>query len=283
MMKSILLVFQDDDRAGAAFSAAASFGRRFGSHITGLYVHEPPQVVAAGEMAIPPGYIEWQENEDQQQAEGARTRFRATAERHGVPVVGAAGEEARPSASWQEMEGLEREAVASHGRLFDMIAMGRSLIPSPDKWLTTCEAALFESGRPVLLAPAAPTDEVGRCVVIAWNGSTETARAIALSMPLLEATESVAVLSVEGGMVAGPSGDEVASHLIGNGIRATARHIDVAKGRTVGEAILAEATSVGADLLIKGAYTHSRFRQMIFGGATQHILSAAQIPVLLAH
>ena len=283
MMKSILLVFHDDEVAEAALTTAAAIAGRSAGHIAGLFVREPPRIVAAGEIAIPPDYVAWQEDEDERRADRAGARFRAAVERLGIALDGDAATVAGPSASWREADGLERELVAEQGRVFDLIAMGRSTVPAPDRWMITCEAAPFESGRPVLLAAGTPPGEVGRSIVIAWNGSTETARTIALSMSLLEAAESVEVLSVEGGMVPGPSGEEVVSHLARHGIAVAARHVAPAKGASVGATILAAASAVGADLLIKGAYTHSRFRQMIFGGATQHILSAAQLPVVLAH
>ena len=287
MMKSILVVFHDDETAEAALATAVAIAGRCAGHITGFFVREPPRIVAAGEMAIPPDYVAWQDDEDERRADHARARFHAAIKRLGLPLD-AAGPVAGatttgPSARWREADGLERELVAERGRVFDLIAMGRSAVRGPDRWMITCEAALFESGRPVLLTAGAPPGEVGRSIVIAWNGSTETARTIALSMSLLETAKAVEVLSVEGGMVPGPSGGEVVTHLVQHGIHASARHVTPARGTSAGETVLAEARATGADLLIKGAYTHSRFRQMIFGGATQHILSAATLPVLLAH
>jgi nucleotide-binding universal stress UspA family protein len=148
--------------------------------------------------------------------------------------------------------------------------------------MSALEAALFESGRPVLIAPPTPPDKLGDVVVVAWNGSTETARTIALAMPFLAQAETVLVLSVEDGMVPGPSGGEVAHGLMRNGIAAKTQQIR-AGDRPVGAAILDHCREVGADLLLKGAYTHSRLRQMIFGGATSHILGAAELPVIMAH
>ena len=84
------------------------------------------------------------------------------------------------------------------------------------------EAALFESGRPVMIAPSAPPQELGRNVLVAWNGSTEQARANAFAVPLLRGAEQVTVLTVEGGTTPGPAGEEVALHLIRNGVPATA-------------------------------------------------------------
>ena len=94
--------------------------------------------------------------------------------------------------------------------------------------------------------------------------------------------EQVTVLTVEGGTTPGPAGEEGALHLIRNGVPATA--VTVAPGpRTTGEAILDYAKSRGCDLLVKGAYAQSRLRQIMFGGATRHILANAILPVLMAH
>ncbi len=110
-----------------------------------------------------------------------------------------------------------------------------------------------------------------------WSPGTNEA-----ALPLLRLAEKVTVLMVEGGATPGPTGEEAALHLRRNGIRATALTVK-AGSRTPGEIILEHATSLGCDLLVKGAYTQSRLRQMMFGGATQHILANAALPVLMAH
>ena len=101
-----------------------------------------------------------------------------------------------------------------------------------------------------------------------------------LAMPILRKAKRVSFIAVEGHISPGPSVKDAVAHLEANGIAATDKTVPNNKP---GEAILAEAAAIGADLLIKGAYTQSRLRQMIFGGATSHILAAAEIPVLLAH
>jgi nucleotide-binding universal stress UspA family protein len=101
-------------------------------------------------------------------------------------------------------------------------------------------------------------------------------------MPFLAQAEMVVVLSVEDGMVPGPSGGEIAQGLMRNGIAAKTQQIRAGE-RSTGAAILDQCQELGADLLLKGAYTHSRLRQMIFGGATSHILGAAELPVIMAH
>jgi nucleotide-binding universal stress UspA family protein len=101
-------------------------------------------------------------------------------------------------------------------------------------------------------------------------------------MPFLTRAEQVTVLTVEGETVPGPSGAHLAQHLVRNGINASALTVEP-KGRSGGAAFLEEARVMNADLMLKGAYTHTRLRQMIFGGLTRHILTHAELPVLLAH
>jgi nucleotide-binding universal stress UspA family protein len=101
-------------------------------------------------------------------------------------------------------------------------------------------------------------------------------------MPLLKRANQVIVLTVQGGTVPGPTGEELARYLARNGVPSEPVTVSP-EGRSTGEAILAQAAARQCDLLIKGAYTQSRLRQMIFGGATRHILAHASLPVLMAH
>jgi nucleotide-binding universal stress UspA family protein len=148
--------------------------------------------------------------------------------------------------------------------------------------MVALESALFESGRPLLIVPPDPVEQIGRKIAIAWNGSTETARTVAFAQPFLQQAEEILIVSVGQGMVPGPSGQDLAQNMTRSGLAIRARHVD-AEGRSIGEAMLAESRAFGADLLIKGAYTQSRLRQMIFGGATSHILAHADLPVFMAH
>jgi nucleotide-binding universal stress UspA family protein len=118
-------------------------------------------------------------------------------------------------------------------------------------------------------------------VLIAWNPSTETARTVALAMPFLLAARDVTVLTVDGWGAPGPTGKELAEYLVRAGVRANARTVKPG-GHAPAEVILDECVRSGADLLVKGAYTQSRLRQMIFGGATRYVIAHAQLPVVLA-
>jgi nucleotide-binding universal stress UspA family protein len=167
--------------------------------------------------------------------------------------------------------------------VFDAIVMNRSDKTTTGLHNRAINSGLFESGRPILLAPPSPPDQIGTNVLIAWNRSTEQARATALAMPLLQKADRVTVLTVIGGTeVSGPSAEQFTQYLRRNKIGAELKKAELG-GRSTGETILATAQSLGCDLLIKGAYTQSRLRQVIFGGATQHVLENAMIPVLLAN
>lgn len=187
-----------------------------------------------------------------------------------------------PGFGWHPKAPAGDAFLATHGRLFDLIILGR---PMPGKALpsmATLEAVLFETGRPLLIAPPTPPKTIGDTIVIAWNGSTETARTVAFATAFLRQAKRIVVLSIEGWSSPSPSSEQLALSLRRNEIAAEARHLPVPK-RGNGEAILAETEALGGDLLIKGAYTQSRLRQMIFGGATAHILASATVPVLMAN
>jgi nucleotide-binding universal stress UspA family protein len=124
---------------------------------------------------------------------------------------------------------------------------------------------------------------MGTNVLVAWNCSTEQARATTFAMPILKRATRVIVLTVEGGAaVPGPTGEQLCRYLQLNGVPAKPLTVGL-NGRLTGEAVLAHANALSCDLLIKGAYTQSRLRQLIFGGTTSYILSNAVLPVLMAH
>jgi len=171
--------------------------------------------------------------------------------------------------------------VSSYARLFDVCVLGRPGAERGDARMATAEAALFDSGRPILLAPPKAPAILGDTIMIAWNQSMETTRATAMAMPLLKSAKKVIVLTIPEHKVEGPTAEQMAHNLRANGVPAEALERS-AKARGHGEAILEAATALSADLLVKGAYTQSRLRQMIFGGATSHILAKATLPVFMS-
>ncbi len=288
-MKTILLPLENSDSLQSMLETAWMAATAFGSTIQGLYIRRAlPGVVVAdigGYAAAAPDLVESFEAEDRERGAQAQRNFEEYLRGKGVtvgePSTGASGED-RPSATWAKEIPPGDAAVGMYARLFDLTVVGRPVQGKSAPAASTLETVLFDSGRPILIAPPSAPKSLGRTAVVSWNGSTETARTVAFAMPLLRRAERVVVLAVEGVMVPGPSAAEAARHLQLNGIAAETREA-ATDGRGGGETILAEAAALGADLLVKGAYTNSRLRQMIFGGATSQILAEAELPVFMAH
>jgi nucleotide-binding universal stress UspA family protein len=281
-MKMILVVV-GDATAGPAVDAALSVARRFGSHLVGLHaVTTEYAVVFGGEMgfSISSEVDRTLEREAQERREQARRLFREKMAAAGVPLAPSAAPGAGCTAEWREEDGRQNAVTGTLGRVFDLI-----VVEQPTKLASLAEAtledALFESGRLVLMVPANSPPTFGDKISIAWNGSTETARTVALSMPFLLQAKEVQVFSVEGALTPGPSAADVAAALARHGLNVSSKHATTKS--PPGEAMLAGARAQGADLMVKGAYTQSRLRQMIFGGATRQIINEATIPVLMAH
>ena len=284
-MKTILVPLEESDALTSILETALIVGQKFNSYIEGLY--EQPgltEVVVAGEGlgVTPPDLVETFQQQEKERAVRAYEIFEAFMKKKDVPLDGGSDPKDYPTAGWVEEEMPGRDLVGNRGRLFDLIVVGRPIRNSPTPTMGLLEAALFESGRPILIAPPKLPRSIGQNIVISWNGSYETPRCISFGMPLLMEANAVYVLEIKNGMVSGPTAQDATIHLHRNGITAEAISID-ADRRTAGEAVLKEAEKLGADLLIKGAYTRSRIRQMIFGGITSHILDAAEIPVLMCH
>jgi nucleotide-binding universal stress UspA family protein len=286
-IKTLLVPVEEGPALASALHTALLVARRFGCEIEGLHVRlglprMVPMTGTGGVGAVTPRLVEGLEQEERELRRRARARFEAFVGASGLPAAGAPGPIAAACASWQEVIGADQDVIGSRGRLFDLIVLGRPVRGQPAPSVAALETALFDSGRPLLIAPPRPPERLGERVLIAWNGSTESARTVAAAMPFLETASRVVILSVQDGMVPGPSGAQLARALSRHGIAAeTIERPGDPEG--VGETILAAAASEGADLLVKGAYTRSRLRQMIFGGATHHILHAAELPVRMAH
>ena len=280
-MKTILLPFYDDDISQHAFAFATQLVRKTNGYLEGLFVLRRPQILEGdGDMLADSHFTQLIE-ECRRAADQAHARFETCAAAQNLAVE-AVGASSGPATGWREIEGTDEQVIGSHGRLFDLIVMGREFGGSWLNWRTMLESALFETGRPVILTPKTPMTTFAENVVIAWNASTETARTVALAMPLLVHARAVTVLCVAGWGIPGPSNRELAAYLARAGVRASARMVEP-EGRSPAETVLAECGRSGADLLIKGAYTQSRLRQLIFGGATRHVLAHARLPVMLAH
>jgi hypothetical protein len=279
-MKTILVPTEHNASMQSALDTALLLAQKFDSCIEGF----PLRPAVADLVAMDPDsgltMVAVKEN-DAEMVRQAEDLFRAFMASHNV-ATRSGDAPASLSCTWLGDAPSGHDFVGSYGRVFDMIVLARP----GDEWqspsMVTLESALFESGRPVLIAPPTSPRTLGTNVLIAWNSSTEQARTMADAMPLLRRAERITICTVEGSTVAGPSGEQMARSLKINGMVAETITLKPSK-RGAGETILAKANELGCDLIVKGAYTQSRLRQMIFGGTTRHILANANLPVLMAH
>lgn len=276
-MKTIFLPVEPNSCMGAAFVCADLMAQKFGAKVDCValkpsivdFIAPDPVVVVLPQS----GYSE------ADAVKSARERFDAfVGTRSGQP-----GARTGDAFNWSGRPPVDDAGLASLSRVYDITIVGRPGVGRSEPRMTTLEAALFESGRPILMSPPTPPKSLGTNVLVHWNASTETARVIHDAMGLLKYAERVTLLSVEGNMVPGPKPSDMLGYLSQHGIKGSEAYVKLPSKGGAGEAILMEARRIGADLILKGAYTQSRLRQMIFGGATQHILQAADIPVLLSH
>ncbi len=274
-MKSILLPVEPHDLMPSALQSAWLLAGRFGATVDGVALR--PSLVdfvvpdPMGALVVQPPPLD-----EQQTNTRAREQFEAF-------TAGKTGSEATQCQfRWRGWPSIDDATLGSLGRLFDCTVIGRPGTGRNDPRMTSLETALFESGRPILVAPPTPPTSLGTSALIHWNASTETARLIAFAMPLLRLADRVHVLSVDGAMSPGPTSAQLVESLAAHGIKATDSTVKLGS-RGPGEVILDAAREHGCDLLVKGAYTQSRLKQMIFGGATSHILAAANLPVIMAH
>ncbi len=199
--------------------------------------------------------------------------------RFDVPIVEAPGPSG-VSAAWHSVDGLRSVVLAARGRLADLIVVAR---PPEAKPSAMIEAALKETGRPVLMMPRTQETFAADRVVIGWNGSTESARAVDAALPCLVAAGSVRILTTDRHADEGIGATALGRYLAWHGVDADVHILD-ASHRSVGDALLAAAAESGADLLVVGGYSHrQRARHLILGGVTERILAAAELPVLMAH
>jgi nucleotide-binding universal stress UspA family protein len=267
-MKCLLVPVDTGEMMPAVLETARQFGRRFDATIEGVALRPafaeivaPDPIVA---VSIPPA--DWDESQFVRQARNAFDAF-------------ATQNPGSPAFRWRGGAAVEDGALGSLGRLFDVTIMARP--GGRGSRMTAFEAALFDSGRPVLMAPPKAGATLGETVLIHWNCSTETARAISMGLAVLKSAKRVHLVTVDGNTVPGPSARDALGHLAAHGITATEKVVPAGKGP--GDAIMSEARAIGADLILKGAYTQSRLRQMIFGGATNFILGKSELPVLFVH
>ena len=274
----ILVHLDQSPRAQARLDIAASLTRQHGAHLTALHVIDVAvPVMAMGDGGGGGAVIAELMEQMRQSALTAGVKLKAAFEA-ALAREGIMGE-------WRQVEGTTPEILGLHGRYADLLVLGQDDPEGDNRGLL--EAALFDSGRPVLAIPFAGNfKSIGKRVLVGWNASREARRALHDALPLIAKADTTTVFlaNPKRGLAAHGEepGADIARHLARHGLK-----VEVAKAMAddVSDSalLLNHASDMGADLLVMGAYGHSRLREFILGGVTRSLLREMTIPVLLSH
>ena len=284
-IRKLLLPLTGTAAGEAALATALMVARIWSAHVTALHVRMDSRDVAplAGEGlsgAMIEEMMSATEKESSDRSDAVRGMFDRFVKTHNVVVSAARPNAPEPTASYETITGREEDLVAQKARLADL-----TVVPHPESGddvssSDALHAVLFDSGRPVLIAPVTIPTSIGTRICLAWNGTAESAAAMLAAIPWMQKAQAVRVLTADEYQRRGPAASELMEYLSMHGIQAemaTFRPID----RDVGRGMLAATKEFESDLLCMGAYSHSRLRQLILGGVTRHVLEKAQLPVMM--
>ena len=273
MHPAVLAVLTRAETAGAALETARLAAQRMGgARMEPLHVrHDPMEGFLPTEEVMTP----------------ERRHALAAAEAKNSALVKAAfedwlGSQPQPGPSWREVIGTVQEVVAEQARHAGLVVVGHpSNGRNPDA-SAAIHALLFETRVPILLAPPIAPVSVGRHAALAWKRSQPAERALEAALPLLLKADRATILIGDDESEEESFPSAAARSLRGAGIPLDITHFASGE-RGIGEALLAEAHACGADMLVMGAFAHSRIREFVLGGATRAILHHADLPVLMRH
>ena len=275
-LKDLLVHVDNDPACSSRVDVAVALAATYGAHLTGLHAMGWPRLPGYVEAELPPNFRDEQRRQLEELARQAEERFHERARRRGI------------RGEWRVDTGDIVGTTKLHARYADLTVVGQGidLKDAPYDVAFLPEELALGVGRPVLVVPRYGTFEtVGERVLIAWNGSREATRAVHDAIPLLRRATKVTVLSIDPERDTGPIGcpsADIALHLARHGSRRKPRST-VGLDIGVGDVLLSRAADLGADLIVMGAYGHSRVREMVLGGATRHILQHMTVPVLMSH
>lgn len=277
--QDIFVVLDDTSECEERVNVAVRLAERHEAHLSGLMAVEQVRVPAYAETHLPPEMME----ERRRLEDEARARVRERFERQ----AGAAG----VRHEWYTVDGDPVLAATTFSRHADLAVVGQ-YNPAVAGFGTSpnlAEHVVLGSGRPVLVAPyVGAYPHVGRRVLIAWEAGREAARAVADAIPILRRAERVVVLTANPGSGPHPDrhgdvpGADIARHLARHGVNVDVQRMESRDVR-VADMLLNRVSDESIDLLVMGAYGHTRMRELWLGGVTREVLRHMTVPVLISH
>ncbi|MFQ5973116.1 MAG: universal stress protein [Alphaproteobacteria bacterium] len=274
-IKTILVHLADDPDHMARLGCAIDLAEKFQAHLTGLYIssplHMPREVLGRGASL---GYLATAAESRREHAERVEKEFREQCGRAGVPL------------EWRYDAGDHTDVLAAHSIYADLTIVSRLdrdkaeyrlALPFPD------ELPLLAACPVLMLPPGYNGAPFGRRIIVGWKLTREAGRTARAAVPFMTGAESVIVLvACRFDETRELPGAEIANTLDRYGVKVEINHENDERDEA-GEVLLAKAAELDCDMLVMGAFGHSRLKELIFGGTTKHVMGHATIPVLMAH
>lgn len=276
MYKTLLVPVDGRPRSARCLELAGRIAAECGAHVVGLYVGHRPYIPSAARSGLGSEFLEqYQDRVRDEQTAAARAQFDA-----GVKAAGIAAPE------WRTEEGDLALTIAMHARYCDLVVVNQTDSEEPMS-ANFADEVVLAVGRPMLIVPyVGEIKTFAQTVLVCWNATREAARAVTDSLPFLQRAARVIVLSVDGDASPGGHGEspgsDISLYLARHGVRAEAARTG-SGGVDTGSVILSRAFDYGADLIVMGAYGHSKLRQIVLGGTTRSVLESMTVPVLMSH
>jgi nucleotide-binding universal stress UspA family protein len=276
--QTILVHCDGGRKVSCHLDVAAELAGRFGSVFVGLHSQPPfetPVAFAEGAFGMAPIYRAYEEGMKADLVASRAAFDKALKGKH-LPT------------EWRVVDDYPEEALTIAARYADLLVVGQS---TPENATTTPgnlpESVALSTGRPVLVVPHIGTDKPpGKKVMLCWNASRESARAASDALPFLKAADEVVVLIVDPKVSANGHGAEpgadAATWLARHGVKVTVQR-EAAADSDIGNVILSRAADFDIDLIVMGAYGHSRMRELVMGGVSRTLLASMTVPVLMSH
>lgn len=280
----------DGDRT--SLDAALVIAKRHSAHIAALHIEtdpleQTPLMVDVG-VAITE-LVEAAERHATHRATNAAKSFADWQGATGTPIDTNPNVRSAVTTAYLNVTGNEEDLISRYGRLTDLVVLARpKRNEAADLIAVRIEDVLFGAGRPVLLVPNGISAEALAHIedgpaLVAWNGSIEATRAVTAGLSLIKAMGKVRVLSIKEGKQDAHPASDLTDFLAWHGVSATVGETPADANKASAEHFLNAAHEAKATLIVMGAYSHGRLRQLVLGGVTSHMIDAADLPVLMAH
>ena len=275
-MRNILLPFEYIETIPHLLDCAVSLAKKYNSSVSGVAIHQRIDSFIAQEGSIVFDSLHHDENKEE------ATKYKERFIDHINTLKKSDSDLSDLKYKWLSEELENQKYLGDLSRVYNVVIISRPYQELQSASLSSIQTILFDGGRPVMLIPMNKQIDIGKEVVISWNCTTESSRAVFAALPILKKANNVTILTVEKVITDGPSGEQVSELLASHGIDAKPVTIS-GDEKKIGDAILDFSKSIDADLIVKGAYTQSRLREIIFGGATRHLMLHSEIPIYLVN